>query len=205
MISEITIMTIKQYWEVSLYYRPFLIFLLVCNAIGTIYGYDWYSGQLYITSSYFVPFVPDSPTASLFLTIAIALLLLNKSSSIIEALAFVTLIKYGVWAVIMNLIMFVIDGEVTINRLMLLISHGIMALQAFYFYPRFKITILGFVISLIWVFLNDYMDYAKMQFPYYKFIASHVIEIGVLSICLSIISLFLYLFLKQVLKVKSFD
>ncbi|RIO47057.1 DUF1405 domain-containing protein [Staphylococcus pasteuri] len=113
--------------------------------------------------------------------------------------------KYGVWAVIMNLIMFVIDGEVTINGLMLLISHGIMALQAFYFYPRFKITILGFVISLIWVFLNDYMDYVKMQFPYYKFIASHVIEIGVLSICLSIISLFLYLFLKQVLKVKSFD
>ena len=160
---------------------------------------------MYITPSYFVPFVPDSPTASLFLTIAIALLLLNKSSSIIEALAFVTLIKYGVWAVIMNLIMFVIDGEVTINGLMLLISHGIMALQAFYFYPRFKITILGFVISLIWVFLNDYMDYVKMQFPYYKFIASHVVEIGVLSICLSIISLILYLYLERIIKVKSFD
>ncbi|MDU4600629.1 MAG: DUF1405 domain-containing protein, partial [Staphylococcus warneri] len=41
-------MTIKQYWEVSLYYRPFLIFLLICNVLGTIYGYDWYSGQLYI-------------------------------------------------------------------------------------------------------------------------------------------------------------
>lgn len=198
-------MTIKQYWEVSLYYRPFLIFLLICNVLGTIYGYDWYSGQLYITPTYFLPFVPDSPTASLFLSIVIGLLLFNRSSSIIEALAFVTLVKYGVWAVIMNIIMFMIDGEITINGLMLLLSHGIMALQAFYFYPRFKITIIGFIVSFIWVLVNDYIDYVKMQFPYYKFITSHVVEIGVLSICLSIISLFLYLYLERIIKVKSFD
>lgn len=198
-------MTIKQYWEVSLYYRPFLIFLLICNVLGTIYGYDWYSGQLYITPTYFLPFVPDSPTASLFLSIVIGLLLFNRSSSIIEALAFVTLVKYGVWAVIMNIIMFMIDGEITINGLMLLLSHVIMALQAFYFYPRFKITIIGFIVSFIWVLVNDYIDYVKMQFPYYKFIASHVVEIGVLSICLSIISLFLYLYLERIIKVKSFD
>ena len=111
-------MTIKQYWEISLYNRPFLIFLLICNILGTIYGYDWYSGQLYITPTYFLPFVPDSPTASLFLSIAIGLLLLNRSSSIIQALAFVTLVKYGVWAVIMNIIMFIIDGDITINGLM---------------------------------------------------------------------------------------
>ena len=196
-------MTIKQYWEVSLYYRPFLIFLLICNVLGTIYGYDWYSGQLYITPTYFLPFVPDSPTASLFLSIAIGLLLFNRSSSIIEALAFVTLVKYGVWAVIMNIMMFMIDGEITINGLMLLLSHGIMALQAFYFYPRFKITAIGFIVSFIWVLVNDYIDYVKMQFPYYKFIASHVVEIGVLSICLSIISLILYL--ERIIKVKSFD
>lgn len=180
-------------------------FLLICNVLGTIYGYDWYSGQLYITPTYFLPFVPDSPTASLFLSIVIGLLLFNRSSSIIEALAFVTLVKYGVWAVIMNIIMFMIDGEITINGLMLLLSHGIMALQAFYFYPRFKITIIGFIVSFIWVLVNDYIDYVKMQFPYYKFIASHVVEIGVLSICLSIISLFLYLYLERIIKVKSFD
>lgn len=198
-------MTIKQYWEISLYNRPFLIFLLICNVLGTIYGYDWYSGQLYITPTYFLPFVPDSPTASLFLSIAIGLLLLNRSSSIIQALAFVTLVKYGVWAVIMNIIMFIIDGDITINGLMLLLSHGIMALQAFYFYPRFNITTIGFIVSFIWVLVNDYIDYVKMQFPYYKFIASHVVEIGVLSICLSVISLILYLYLERIIKVKSFD
>lgn len=53
--------------------------------------------------------------------------------------------------------------------------------------------------------VNDYIDYVKMQFPYYKFIASHVVEIGVLSICLSIISLILYLYLERIIKVKSFD
>ena len=57
----------KWIWEMTLLYRKWvLIFLIICNVAGTIYGYDWYSGQLYITPRYFKPFVPDSPTASLF-------------------------------------------------------------------------------------------------------------------------------------------
>ena len=57
--------------ETSLYQRWIIIILLICNILGTIYGYDWYSGQLFITPNYFKPFVPDSPTASLFLCISI--------------------------------------------------------------------------------------------------------------------------------------
>ena len=50
------------------------------------------------------------------------LMLFNKRSAILNALAFVTLIKYGVWAVIMNILMFVEQGEVTINGIMLIVS-----------------------------------------------------------------------------------
>lgn len=66
------------------------------------------------------------------------LMLFNKRSAILNALAFVTLIKYGVWAVIMNILMFVEQGEVTINGIMLIVSHGIMAVEAIYFIHALK-------------------------------------------------------------------
>lgn len=197
--------TYKWIWETSLYQRWILIVLLICNILGTIYGYDWYSGQLFITPNYFKPFVPDSPTASLFLCISVLFMLFNRNIAMIDALAFVTLFKYGVWAVIMNILMIAEQGEATINVVMLILSHGIMACEAIYFYPRFKLTILGFIVSFIWVCINDVIDYGYGQFPYYDFIASHTAQIGVLSVCLSFIALILYLFLKRFLKVKTFD
>lgn len=133
------------------------------------------------------------------------LMLFNKHSAILNALAFVTLIKYGVWAVIMNILMFVEQGEVTINGIMLIVSHGIMAVEAIYFYPRFKVTMTGFLVALIWVLINDIIDYGFGQFPYYDFIASHTFQIGVLSVCLSISALILYLVLQRFMKVKTFD
>ncbi len=59
-----------------------------------------------------------------------------------------------------------------------------MAVQAIYFYPRFKRSMIGISVAMIWVFLNDYIDYFHLQFPYYDFITTHVWQIGV-SIMLS--------------------
>lgn len=195
----------KWLWEMTLYRKWVLILLLICNLAGTIYGYDWYTRQLYITPRFFKPFVPDSPTASLFLCLSIIIMLLNRHSAIINALAFVTLIKYGIWAIIMNIFMFLEHGEVTINGIMLIVSHGIMALEAIYFYPRFKVTTMGFLIALVWVLINDIIDYGFGQIPYYDFIASHTIQIGVLSVCLSSIALIIYIILQRFMKVKTFD
>lgn len=47
--------------------RPVVWLLLFVNAAGTVYGYYWYRYQLAETPPVFLPFVPDSPTASLFL------------------------------------------------------------------------------------------------------------------------------------------
>lgn len=105
----------------------------------------------------------------------------------------------------MNILMFVEQGEVTINGIMLIVSHGIMAVEAIYFYPRFKVTMTGFLVALIWVLINDIIDYGFGQFPYYDFIASHTFQIGVLSVCLSISALILYLVLQRFMKVKTFD
>ncbi|NFW41384.1 DUF1405 domain-containing protein, partial [Staphylococcus aureus] len=186
-------MTINKLWQYTLYQRSWLMMLLICNILGMIYGYIWYGEQLSHTPWQFKIFVPDSPTAILFLVISISLILIQKQNSIIDALAFVTLFKYGIWAVIMNILFIIEQGDITVNGLVLMFSHSIMAVQAIYFYPRFKRSMIGISVAMTWVFLNDYIDYFHLQFPYYDFITTHVWQIGVLSCCLSVFGLLLYI------------
>lgn len=195
-------MTINTFWQYTLYQRSWLMMLLICNILGMIYGYIWYGEQLSYTPWQFKIFVPDSPTAILFLVISISLILIRKQNSIIDALAFVTLFKYGIWAVIMNILFIIEQGDITVNGLVLMFSHSIMAVQAIYFYPRFKRSMIGISVAMTWVFLNDYIDYFHLQFPYYDFITTHVWQIGVLSCCLSVFGLLLYIELNKLLKCK---
>ncbi|HBP3441788.1 TPA: DUF1405 domain-containing protein [Staphylococcus aureus] len=195
-------MTIKAFWQYTLYQRSWLMMLLICNILGMIYGYIWYGEQLSHTPWHFKIFVPDSPTAILYLVISISLILIQKQNSIIDALAFVTLFKYGIWAVIMNILFIIEQGDITVNGLVLMFSHSIMAVQAIYFYPRFKRSMIGISVAMIWVFLNDYIDYFHLQFPNYDFITTHVWQIGVLSCCLSVFGLLLYIELNKLLKCK---
>ncbi|HGZ9329359.1 TPA: DUF1405 domain-containing protein [Staphylococcus aureus] len=195
-------MTINTFWQYTLYQRSWLMMLLICNILGMIYGYIWYGEQLSHTPWHFKIFVPDSPTAILFLVISISLILIRKQNSIIDALAFVILFKYGIWAVIMNILFIIEQGDITVNGLVLMFSHSIMAVQAIYFYPRFKRSMIGISVAMTWVFLNDYIDYFHLQFPYYDFITTHVWQIGVLSCCLSVFGLLLYIELNKLLKCK---
>ncbi|NGL71882.1 DUF1405 domain-containing protein [Staphylococcus aureus] len=195
-------MTINTFWQYILYQRSWLMMLLICNILGMIYGYIWYGEQLSHTPWQFKIFVPDSPTAILFLVISISLILIRKQNSIIDALVFVTLFKYGIWAVIMNILFIIEQGDITVNGLVLMFSHSIMAVQAIYFYPRFKRSMIGISVAMTWVFLNDYIDYFHLQFPYYDFITTHVWQIGVLSCCLSVFGLLLYIELNKLLKCK---
>ncbi|CAC7223031.1 Hypothetical transmembrane protein CDS_ID OB1773 [Staphylococcus aureus] len=41
-------MTIKAFWQYTLYQRSWLMMLLICNILGMIYGYIWYGEQLSI-------------------------------------------------------------------------------------------------------------------------------------------------------------
>ncbi|HHB4568131.1 TPA: DUF1405 domain-containing protein [Staphylococcus aureus] len=195
-------MTINTFWQYTLYQRSWLMMLLICNILGMIYGYIWYGEQLSHTPWHFKIFVPDSPTAILFLVISISMILIQKQNSIIDALAFVTLFKYGIWAVIMNILFIIEQGDITVNGLILMFSHSIMAVQAIYFYPRFKRSMIGISVAMTWVFLNDYIDYFHLQFPYYDFITTHVWQIGVLLCCLSVFGLLLYIELNKLLKCK---
>ncbi|MDY0405712.1 DUF1405 domain-containing protein [Virgibacillus sp. 179-BFC.A HS] len=171
--------------------RRFLIALFIVNLVGTIYGYIWYKPQLAITPDIFLPFVPDSPTASLFFTIFLFFFILGKNVPYIEALAIMTLFKYGTWAVVMNLLTLFIDGSLHWTGYMLIVSHGAMALEGLLYAPYYKLKLRHLAVAGIWTLHNDIIDYVFGMMPIYGSLTRFMPQIGYFTFWLSILSILL--------------
>ncbi|RBP88999.1 putative membrane protein YpjA [Cytobacillus firmus] len=169
--------------------KAMLILLLIINTAGTIYGYIWYKWQLVDTPLIFLPFVPDSPTASLFFMFVLIAFLLGKNWPLFEALAIVTLIKYGIWAVVMNLLVFQVTGELDPVALMLIFSHGAMAVQGALYAPFYRFKLWHLVLTGIWTLHNDVIDYVFFMLPRYPILDLYTPQIGYFTFWLSIFSL----------------
>ena len=172
--------------RMTLFHKSFLWILLFINIVGTVYGYDWYMWQLEITEPIFWIFVPDSPTASLFFCFVIIGWLLNTNFRLFEALALITLVKYGVWAVVMNLLTLNETGSIGAAGWMLVISHGAMALQGVLYWSKYKFGFLSIMIAAIWTLHNDIVDYVFGQMPIYGDLMKVMDKIGYFTFWLSI-------------------
>nr|WP_091772254.1 DUF1405 domain-containing protein [Piscibacillus halophilus] len=171
--------------------RTFLILLLIINILGTIYGYIWYEYQLVQTPLHFIPFVPDSPTASLFFVIVLIGFLMGKNFKLFEALAMLTLFKYGVWAVVMNILTFIEVGHTTPAGLMLIASHGAMAIQGLLYASFYTIELIHLVIAGVWTLHNDVIDYVYGMMPIYGSLNQYMSHIGYFTFWLSLLSIWL--------------
>lgn len=167
-------------------HKSFLWMLLFINILGTVYGYDWYKGQLVMTEPKFWLFVPDSPTASLFFALAMIGWLINHNFKLIEALALITLVKYGLWAVVMNLLTLIETGSIGWMGWMLVVSHFAMAVQAVLYIPFYKFGIGHIVIAAIWTLHNDVIDYVFGQMPVYRDLMMYMNQIGYFTFWLSL-------------------
>jgi uncharacterized membrane protein YpjA len=176
---------LSRIWLV-LSHKSFLWLLLFINLSGTVYGYDWYKWQLVITEPIYWLFVPDSPTASLFFTIAIIGWLINRNFRLIEALALITLVKYGIWAVVMNILTLIETGSIGLVGWMLIISHFAMAVQAILYIPFYKFGFGHIVLASIWTLHNDVVDYVFGQMPIYSNLMKYADQIGYFTFWLSI-------------------
>ncbi|MCU6708332.1 DUF1405 domain-containing protein [Paenibacillus sp. J5C_2022] len=173
-------MGISFFWSRAfLLDRRFLWLLFIVNLLGTIYGYIWYGHQLQVTAAtkpaWMLPFVPDSPTASLFFTLALLYLLfpparLSKLASagrlIIEALAIVCSVKYGVWAVVMIFAGQAQGDVLNWQHYMLVASHLGMAAEALLYFRFMKARLGALAVAACWLFLNDTVDYTYGVYPY---------------------------------------
>lgn len=179
--------------------RTILFLLLIINIAGTVYGYIWYKWQLIETPAIFLVFVPDSPTASLFFVFVLIAFLLGKNWPLLEALAIVTLVKYGVWAVVMNLLVFQETGDIQPTALMLIFSHAAMALQGILYAPFYRLKTWHLVAAGVWTLHNDVIDYVFFMLPRYPTLDLYIPEIGYFTFWLSIfcIALTYYLCLRK--------
>lgn len=183
--------------KMLLYNKSFMWLLFFVNLLGTIYGYIWYEGQLSVTEAKFLIFVPDSPTASLFFTIALLGWLLKKNWKLIEALALITLVKYGLWAVVMNLWTYVEIGGIGWMGWMLVASHFTMALQAVLYIPFYRFKLGHILIAAIWTLHNDVIDYVFGQMPTYRSLSDYANNIGYFTFWLSIACILLAISIYQ--------
>jgi uncharacterized membrane protein YpjA len=169
--------------------RSILKLLLIVNIAGTIYGYYWYGWQLKQTPGIFLAFVPDSPTASLFFVLVLIAFLLRKNWPLIEALAIVTLFKYGIWAVVMNIFVFIVQGELEPVGFMLILSHFAMAVEGLLYAPFYRFKLKHLVITAIWTLHNDIIDYVFIMMPSYHMLDKYIPQIGYFTFWLSLISI----------------
>lgn len=169
--------------------KPFLILLLLINIPGTIYGYYWYGWQLADTKPIFLLFVPDSPTASLFFCFVLLAFLCKKNWPLMEGLAAVTLFKYGIWAVVMNVLVMVETGQLSPIAIMLILSHLGMAIEGLLFAPFYKIKGWHLIAVAIWTLHNDVIDYVFGQMPRYSILSEYTSLIGYFTFWLSLASL----------------
>ncbi|PAE16917.1 hypothetical protein CHH91_06635 [Virgibacillus sp. 7505] len=172
-----------------LFHRYSMLILFIINLIGTIYGYIWYGWQLEITPPIFLPFVPDSPTASLFFTIFLGLYLIGRQNGYIEALAVVSLFKYGIWAVVMNLLTIAVAGSLSWQGYMLIASHLGMAIQGLLYAPLYRVKLRHLAVAAIVVLHNDIIDYVFDMMPIYGNLMDYSDNIGYFTFWLSIVSI----------------
>lgn len=193
----------KLAWPL-LTHKSFLWILLYVNIFGTVYGYYWYMWQLELTEPIFWIFVPDSPTASLFFCLAIVGWLVGRHFKLLEALALITLVKYGLWAVVMNLLTLYETGSIGRVGWMLVGSHFAMAVQAVLYSRQYRFGVIHLVIAAIWTLHNDVIDYVFGQMPIYHDLMKHMEQIGYFTFWLSIACIWLAyrVWKKRLLKVQ---
>ncbi|WP_391571899.1 DUF1405 domain-containing protein [Cohnella sp.] len=161
--------------------HPAILWLtMIIYVPGTVYGYYWYKGQLIETWNehphWQLPFVPDSPTASLFFALALLWLWVSPKRSrhawinairgIIETLGVVTSVKYGIWA---TAIIFAgqAQGDILVwEHWMLIIGHSAMAVMALLYARFFTFGGMALLAAAAWTFLNDTVDYTYDVYPY---------------------------------------
>jgi len=147
--------------------------------------------QLQMTEPHFWIFVPDSPTASLFFCLALLGWIVGRNFKLVEALALITLVKYGLWAVVMNMMTLWETGSIGPEGWMLVASHFAMAVQAVLYSSFYRFGIVHIVLAAIWTLHNDVIDYVFGQMPIYYDIMKYMQPIGYFTFWLSLACIWL--------------
>lgn len=158
----------KKFFNYFIKNKFLAIILILINLGGTGFGFYYYQQQLVKTPNYLWLFVPDSPLYCLLFVISMVLILMNKKSNLLFAIASIGLIKVGLWTcfVIPLYSKFFLSPSFFNYYLILWILHFGMIVEAFVLIYQINFKKLNVFIPLIWFLLNDFFDYFVGTVPY---------------------------------------
>lgn len=159
-------MSLWHRFNEMLFTRWFLWTLVLINFGGAIYGFYWYKDQLAETPLWLWPLVPDSPLSTTLFLLVVAGFLAGWRHPAFQLVAYTSIIKYGIWAVIINVHYTMLVGELYLVNFMLAASHLGMALEGYLYWRHLKYGLSALVTAGAWLALQDTADYIFGLHPY---------------------------------------
>lgn len=135
--------------------------IVAINVAGTAFGFWYYRFQFSGTPLVMWPWVPDSPLATLFIALSLALWKLDRQNELVDMLAFFGNIKLGLWTPFV-LVVFndaFLAGTAAPMYAFLLISHLGMVAQAFLIHRYSDFSIPAIAATLLWYTVDLTVDY----------------------------------------------
>lgn len=135
--------------------------IVAINVAGTAFGFWYYRFQFAGTPVAMWPWVPDSPLATLFIAVSLALWKLDRQNELIDMLAFFGNIKLGLWTPYVLLSFndaFLAQTSLPMYAF-LLTSHLGMVAQAFLIHRYSDFSIPAIAAALLWYSFDLTVDY----------------------------------------------
>lgn len=139
-----------------------LVWVIVAvNLVGTAFGFWYYGPQLSAEPVVAWPIVPDSPTATLFVALALAAWKLGRPSDYLSTLAFFGCWKLGLWTpyVLAAFAEGFLANTAPPMYAFLFVSHLGMAAEAFVLHRIGAFRTRAVAVAVAWYGGNDVIDY----------------------------------------------
>ncbi|WP_101294594.1 DUF1405 domain-containing protein [Halegenticoccus soli] len=135
--------------------------VVAINLAGTAFGFWYYRFQFADTPAIMWPFVPDSPVATLFIALSLALWKLGRNNEYVNALAFFGCWKLGLWTPYVLTVFAGAFLETTWAPMyaFLYLSHLAMAVEAFLIHRYSDFPVGAVFVAALWYGFNDLVDY----------------------------------------------
>lgn len=159
---------------------PRLVLLLVATSVAFLVGIEFYAETLPTVPTLLWPLYADSPMAIALATLSLATLVPNLGNRLEEApinrplaylhtLAFVWLVKYGLWTVLAlnrRVDLYIgFDGSALYAYWFILLTHLLFVVLAFAILQYGKTTPKALALALGLLLLNDIVDYGLGYHP----------------------------------------
>ena len=141
--------------------------IVAVNLAGTAFGFWYYRFQFAATPALAWPVVPDSPAATLFIALSLAVWRLDRDFDVdlgrwvgaVHALAFFGCIKLGFWTPFVQLFLNGPEGIAAWLYSFLILSHLAMVAEAFLLHRYFDFPVWSVAVAAGWYGFNDLVDY----------------------------------------------